>query len=219
MFSSLSTLTCIMKTERLITSCHHFSSPYWPEVFSTFMDQIIRSDATLCHTVCGLCCVFYHSSTYTFSLGKTPGFISSRSFIRVSIRTWAELDRNSRPHVTAAMSDWWEIKTREVIGGRPVWSRCEPLTHFQFMLHSGPDTNDFKLSTHFNVFDMVAMSWLQFPVLFFSIGLRHDKLYICNTYIHVSWGQEMRFGTWIMSCCDSVDPGKAQWCTTYWRTE
>lgn len=42
--------------------------------------------------------------TYTLNLGKMPGFIICRSFIRVSNRMGAELDRKSLPHVTAAMS-------------------------------------------------------------------------------------------------------------------
>ncbi|TNN42941.1 hypothetical protein EYF80_046862 [Liparis tanakae] len=52
-----------------------------------------------------VCNVFF-SFTYTFSLGKTPGVISSKSLISVSSRAWAEMDRKSRPQATAATSDW-----------------------------------------------------------------------------------------------------------------
>lgn len=58
--------------------------------------------------------VTWHSAklhTYTFNLVNPSGFISSNSFISVSNRSCAELDRKSRPLVTAAMSDWQEAKS------------------------------------------------------------------------------------------------------------
>lgn len=131
----------------------------------------------------GLCCVFYHSSTYTFSLGKTPGFINSRSIIRVSSRTWAELDRKSRPHVTAAMSDWHGIKTKQVIERCKVKSCCEALTHYQFMLHSLPVGGISELTSMIlKLFDMITMLCFQFTVLCHgpAVPLPHSLCSCCS---------------------------------------
>lgn len=49
--------------------------------------------------------------TYTFSLGKTLGFINGGRRTRVSSREWAELDIKSRPQVTAAISVWHDVGT------------------------------------------------------------------------------------------------------------